>query len=65
MASIIHTFVDGDHLVRVTQEGPDNFTVAYGQDRPRYNLNYDEAAKMYGLCVFHSLACAGKLEVSE
>jgi hypothetical protein len=36
------------------------FRVSYGA-QVRDNLTYIEAAKEYGLCVFHALACEGKL----
>lgn len=46
--------------VTVTQQGPNNFTVIYGkQVKPR--LTYAQAAREFGECVFHSLACIGQL----
>jgi hypothetical protein len=36
------------------------FRVTYGA-QVRDNLTYTEAAKEYGLCVFHALACDGEL----
>lgn len=36
------------------------FRVSYGS-QVRDNLTYAEAAKEYGLCVFHALACDGEL----
>lgn len=60
----IHTFTDGDVPVELKQSarkrGRWQFTVVYGK-QVRSGLSYAEAVGEYGKCVFHSLACAGKL----
>lgn len=59
---VIHTFNDGDFPVTLARSNKANrFDVVYGADVSK-GLTYAEAAKAYGECVFHSLACAGKLE---
>lgn len=50
-----------DFGVSVDQTGVDRFTVTYGAEVHK-GLNYTEAAKEFGLCVFHALACMGKLD---
>lgn len=58
---LIHEFTDGDFSVKLFQNGKDKFTVQYGL-QSEGGLNYASAAHRYGECVFHSLACAGKLD---
>jgi hypothetical protein len=50
-----------DLAVSLMQIGVDKFTVTYGSETTRV-LTYVEAAKEYGLCVMHALACEGKLD---
>lgn len=50
-----------DIPVSIEQTGKDSFTVRYGLDVTEH-LDYAEAAKQFGYCVFHSLACLGKLD---
>jgi hypothetical protein len=57
----IHTFVDGDYPVELWQDSKKRFRVIYGSHSKK-NLTYSEACTEYGECVFHSLACNGKLE---
>jgi hypothetical protein len=40
------------------------FRVTYGK-QVREGLDYSAAAKEFGLCVFHALACDGKLDNSK
>lgn len=47
--------------VEVTQQGNNSFTVVYGK-QVKTGLSYVQAAHQFGQCVFHALACAGKLE---
>ena len=56
----VHEFVDGDCPVKLEQSTRGKFRVTYGAE-VHADLNYAIAAKKYGYCVFHSLACAGKL----
>lgn len=57
---LLTTFVDGDHRVKLIQRTNGLFRVVYGQQLMD-NLDYAEAYKEFGSCVFHSLASAGKL----
>lgn len=50
--------------VLVTQVKNGDFTVTYGE-QVKSRLNYAEAAHEFGECVFHALACAGKLDNEE
>lgn len=47
--------------ITVEQSGPDRFTVTYGI-QVKAGLDYAQAAAWYGECVFHALACDGKLD---
>lgn len=58
---LVHEFKDGDVPVVLQQRGIDKFRVVYGREVCD-NLNYAKACFEYGRCVFHSLACAGKLD---
>lgn len=61
---LVHTFVDGDYPVVLCQNSKKLFSVVYGT-HIKQRLTYSEACIEYGECVFHSLACAGKLESSD
>ena len=50
--------------VRLEQTGKDSFTVIYGKQVKRH-LSYSDAAHEFGLCLFHALACDGKLDNAE
>jgi hypothetical protein len=62
----VTTFTDGDIPVLLEQDEKNGqrFRVTYGA-QVRSGLSYAQAAKEYGECVFHSLACAGKLDQPE
>lgn len=47
--------------VTVEQNSRGLFRVTYGQ-QVKDGLNYAAAASEFGLCVFHALACDGKLD---
>lgn len=47
--------------VQLHQTGLDRFTVVYGR-QVKAGLSYTEAAKEFGHCVMHALACAGLLD---
>lgn len=47
--------------VSLSQAAPDVFKVVYGQ-QIKEPLSYAAAAKEYGLCIFHQLACEGVLD---
>lgn len=46
------------------QRANGTFKVTYGKE-VKDNLEYAEAAKEFGLCLFHALACEGKLDNGE
>lgn len=48
----------------LSQQGKDNFTVAYGKQIDA-RLPYAEAAAKLGEAIMHALACEGKLDNSE
>lgn len=50
--------------VALIQNGPDKFTVTYGLSVKK-NLRYEQAAKEFGACVMHALACDGLLDNSD
>lgn len=50
--------------VKVEQTGVDRFTVSYGL-QVKKGLNYGQAAKEFGECVFHALACDSLLDNRE
>jgi len=63
----IHLFDNGPGAasgVKVEQTGIDRFTVTYGL-QVRKGLSYCDAAREFGECVFHALACDGKLDNRE
>ena len=47
--------------IKVEQRANGRFRVTYGAEI-RDDLDYNAAAKELGLCVFHALACDGKLD---
>jgi hypothetical protein len=57
----IYTTSNFDFQIEVKQSKNSRFTVIYGQQIKR-GLSYEEAAKELGECIFHALACQGKLE---
>lgn len=58
---LCHEVTDADCEVRLYQTGIDRFTVQYGK-QVKTGLDYEKACHEYGQCIFHSLACAGKLD---
>lgn len=66
-STCIHLFDNGAGAasgVKVTQTGIDRFTVTYGL-QVKKGLNYEQAAREFGYCVFHALACDGMLDNRE
>ena len=61
MSKHITTFDKGDNEVRLYQDTDASFTVIYGLQCTT-RLSYADACKEFGVCVFHSLTCAGKLD---
>jgi hypothetical protein len=60
----IELFNHGDGAasgVKVIQTGVDRFTVSYGL-QVKTGLNYEHAAREFGECVFHALACDGLID---
>jgi hypothetical protein len=47
--------------VQLYQTGLNRFTVVYGR-QVKAGLTYTDAAKEFGYCVFHALACASLLD---
>lgn len=60
----VTTFTQGDIDVLLEQRADGTFRVTYGHE-VHDQLSYVEAAKEFGECVFHSLACVGKLDTSH
>lgn len=50
-----------DYPVKLEQKANKLFRVTYGK-QVKDGLNYMKAAEEFGLCVFHSLSCAGTLD---
>lgn len=50
--------------VKVEQHANKLFRVTYGA-QVKDNLTYEQAAREFGYCVFHALACDGKLDNSK
>lgn len=50
--------------VAIHQVGHLRFRITYGK-QVMDGLNYAEAAREFGLCVFHALACEGLLKQPE
>lgn len=59
--TLVHTFSDGDYPVSLYKLNAETFAVEYGC-QTSVGLSYSDAAKEYGQCVMHSLACASKLD---
>lgn len=55
--------VPGQHPVQLIQLSETGFAVRYGRGYSG-RLPYPAAAKEFGECVFHALACAGIIENS-
>lgn len=53
--------LDLAYPVTVEQNARGLFRVTYGQ-QVKDGLTYSEAAREFGKCVFHALACDGKLD---
>jgi len=47
--------------VKLEQTGVDLFTVHYGK-QVKSGLTYAVAAREFGVCIMHALACDGKLD---
>ena len=58
---IIHSILDTAYPIELSQRGPDDFCVIYGK-QVKATLTYAEAAHEFGECLFHALACDGKLD---
>ena len=46
--------------VRLYQSGTGKFSVLYGSERHE-KLSYEDAAREFGLCLLHALACVGRI----
>lgn len=57
---VVHIFSSGDAIVTVSQHPSGKLRIVYGEE-VHDGLDYGRAAEVFGVCVFHSLACAGKL----
>lgn len=55
--------LDSPVTVKVSKNGK-RFTVIYGK-QIRKGLDYCEATREFGACVFHSLGCLGLLDTEE
>lgn len=62
--NLCHAVSDLPFDVELYQQGADCFTVLYGQ-QVKTNLTYAAAAREYGECIMHALACAGRLDNSD
>lgn len=51
----------GAFSLKVEQTGKDRFTVTYGL-QVRRGLTYTQAACEFGYCLFHLMACEGRLD---
>ena len=51
-------------VIRLTQQGVDNFTVQYGKQVER-RLDYTQAATALGAAIMHAAACDDKLDNRE
>ena len=62
MAIVLETTIEGQYTVTLRESGSGaaRFRVDYGKHVADY-LTYAKAAKEYGECVFHALACAGMI----
>lgn len=59
-----YKLIHWDGEVSLHHAGRDKFKVVYGK-QVRDGLRYGAAAREYGECVFHQLACEGKLDNQE
>jgi len=59
LTPVHETVIDGLRI-KVEQDPNCAFVVTYHL-QVKAGLNYAEAAKEYGICVFHALACAGQI----
>lgn len=57
----VHEFVDGDYPVKLELSSNGQYRITYGAEVTKTRC-YTTAAAQYGYYVFHSLACAGKLD---
>jgi len=55
------TLTDLAFPVTVVQTAKNRFTVTYGK-QVKAGLSYSAAAREFGLCVFHALACDSQLD---
>jgi len=53
-----------EYGITLSQGATDDFTVTYGNES-RDGMTYREAAAELGNCIFHALACEGRLDISE
>ncbi len=58
------TTIPGQYPVSLTQQGVDSFTVRYGRQE-KSDLTYGAAAREYGSCIMHALACNDQLDNRE
>lgn len=58
---VLTTWSDGDADVTLYRCEDGSYSVAYGK-QVTTGLDYAAAATDFGKCVFHSLACVGKLD---
>lgn len=59
---VVHTVeIPDSYSVVLKQNNVGRFMVVYG-GTVYSDLNYQQAAQEFGECVFHALACAGKIE---
>lgn len=52
------------HMIQVDQSAGDSFIVSYGLQR-KTGLDYAQAAKELGECIFHYLVCESIIEDTE
>lgn len=57
----IHEVEIGGLPIKIEQSARGRFTVTYWK-QVRRDLSYGAAAREFGECVFHALACEGKLD---
>jgi hypothetical protein len=62
--NLCHAVTDVPFGVELYQQGVDCFAVLYGH-QIKTNLTYAAAAREYGECIMHALACAGQLDNSD
>lgn len=60
-AKEIYAIKDIDFPLQLLQQKRNRFTVIYGLQIKK-DLSYTEAAREFGYCLLHNLACAGRLE---